>query len=330
MPVLSDCQFPGTGGRNWRLYVENSDKKLGLFAQAGRPVWSPGVPGSAGGCCHKRQRCVAAGRGPQPAAKICCYRPVVGAGLAARGVTMVDTTKMAADLVAWLQAEVQRAGAQGAVVGLSGGIDSAVVAALCRQAFPDNCLGVIMPCHSDPGDAEDARLVARHLDLPVVEVVLDDVYDQLVLLLTGKPYAAERRSLALANLKPRLRMLTLYFYANERNYLVIGTGNRSELAVGYFTKYGDGGVDLLPLANLVKTQVRELARHLRLPERIIAKAPSAGLWAGQTDEGEMGLSYAVLDHYLLTGEAPPAAKEKIEAMAACSAHKRRLPLVPPF
>ncbi|QGP90907.1 NH(3)-dependent NAD(+) synthetase [Neomoorella glycerini] len=242
----------------------------------------------------------------------------------------MDAAKMVTELVAWLQEEVHKAGARGAVVGLSGGIDSAVVAALCRRAFPENCLGLILPCHSDPADAGDARLVARHLDLPVLEVVLDGVYDQLVLLLTGKPYAAGRRSLALANLKPRLRMMTLYFHANERNYLVIGTGNRSELAVGYFTKYGDGGVDLLPLANLVKSQVRELARYLRLPERIITKAPSAGLWAGQTDEGEMGLTYEVLDHYLLTGEAPPAAKEKIESMAACSAHKRRLPLVPPF
>ncbi len=242
----------------------------------------------------------------------------------------MDAAKMVADLVAWLQEEVAKAGARGVVLGLSGGIDSAVVANLCRLAFRENCLGVIMPCHSDPADAEDARLVARHLELPAVEVVLDEVYDRLVLLLTGKPYTPGQRSLALANLKPRLRMLTLYFLANERNYLVIGTGNRSELTVGYFTKYGDGGVDLLPLANLVKSQVRELARYLRLPERIITKAPSAGLWAGQTDEGEMGLTYEVLDHYLLTGEAPPAAKEKIEAMAACSAHKRRLPLVPPF
>ncbi|MGI6286636.1 NAD(+) synthase [Neomoorella humiferrea] len=242
----------------------------------------------------------------------------------------MDAAKMVADLVAWLQEEAAKAGAKGAVLGLSGGIDSAVVANLCRLAFPDNCLGLIMPCHSDPADAEDAHLVARHLELPVVEVVLDDIYDRLVLLLTGQPFSPGKRNLALANLKPRLRMLTLYFHANERNYLVVGTGNRSELTVGYFTKYGDGGVDLLPLANLVKSQVRELARYLKLPERIIGKPPTAGLWAGQTDEGEMGITYEDLDRYILTGQAPSAVKEKIEAMAAASAHKRRLPLTPPF
>lgn len=241
----------------------------------------------------------------------------------------MDTAQMADALATWLQEEVQKAGARGAVLGLSGGIDSAVVAALCRRAFPQHCLGLILPCHSDPADAADARLVAQHLELPVMEINLDDIYDRLVLSLTGKPFTGQR-GLALANLKPRLRMLVLYFHANERNYVVVGTGNRSELTVGYFTKYGDGGVDLLPLANLVKSQVRDLARHLGLPEKIITKAPSAGLWAGQTDEGEMGLTYEVLDRYLLTGEAPPDLREKIEAMAAGSAHKRRLPLAPSF
>jgi NAD+ synthase len=105
-------------------------------------------------------------------------------------------------------------------------------------------------------------------------------------------------SLATANLKPRLRMATLYYYANKLNYLVIGTGNRSELAMGYFTKYGDGGVDLLPLGNLLKTKVRELAKELKVPQEIIDRPPSAGLWHGQTDEGEMGISYAELDNIL--------------------------------
>ncbi len=241
----------------------------------------------------------------------------------------MDLANMTADLVTWLQEEVKKAGSKGVVLGLSGGIDSAVVAALCRRAWPEHCLGLIMPCHSDPADTADAWMVARHLELPVVEISLDDIYDRLVLLLTGEPYAGQR-SLALANLKPRLRMLTLYFHANERHYLVVGTGNKSELAVGYFTKYGDGGVDLLPLGNLVKSQVRELARYLELPAKTITRAPSAGLWAGQTDEGEMGLAYEVLDRYILTGEAPPATRERIEAMAACSAHKRRMPLAPPF
>ncbi|MDK2821966.1 MAG: synthase [Clostridia bacterium] len=242
----------------------------------------------------------------------------------------MDAKKMTSDLVNWLKEQVKAAGAKGVVIGLSGGIDSAVVAALCRRAFPENCLGVIMPCHSNPKDAEDAELVAEHLSMPVVTVNLDSVYDQLVLTLTGEPYDPRKKNLAFANLKPRLRMLTLYFKANEKNYLVIGTGNRSELKVGYFTKYGDGGVDLLPLANLVKAEVWELARYLNIPEKIINKAPSAGLWSGQTDEDEMGITYEVLDNYLLTGEAPPEAKNKIEKMAASSEHKRRTPLKPPF
>ena len=135
--------------------------------------------------------------------------------------------------------------------------------------------------------------------------------------------------LATANLKPRLRMTTLYAFANELDYRVLGTGNRSELAVGYFTKYGDGGADFLPLGDLVKGEVRDLARYLGVPERIITKPPSAGLWADQTDEAEMGLTYEELDAYLLTSEASPAVKAKVDAMHAASEHKRALPRIAP-
>jgi NAD+ synthase len=134
--------------------------------------------------------------------------------------------------------------------------------------------------------------------------------------------------LACANIKPRLRMASLYAFANLHDYRVLGTGNRSELVVGYFTKYGDGGVDLLPLGSLTKTEVRQLARHLDVPRRIIAKPPSAGLWAGQSDEGEMGLTYDDLDAYLSGRETAAAAA--IEAMNVASAHKRELPLIAPL
>ncbi|MDN5348123.1 MAG: synthase [Clostridia bacterium] len=240
----------------------------------------------------------------------------------------MDAQQVVSNLVNWLREQTESAGARGAVVGLSGGVDSAVTAALCKRAFPENTLGVIMPCHSNPQDAEHARLVACKIHLPTVTVILDQVYDALLEQLTkNEPHTSK---VALANLKPRLRMLTLYYFANARNYLVVGTGNRSELAVGYFTKYGDGGVDLLPLGNLVKAQVRELAYFLEIPEEIITKAPSAGLWEGQTDEGEMGLTYAELDRYLLTGQARPEVESKIKDMAARSQHKKSLPSIPPI
>ena len=241
---------------------------------------------------------------------------------------MGDAANITTRLVSWLQEKVEEAGAQGAVVGLSGGVDSAVVAGLCARAFGERTLGLILPCHSQPQDVEDALAVARTFRIPYKVIPLEEVYDLLVWHLDPE-IQIRPGDLALANIKPRLRMIALYYYANRRNYLVVGTGNRSELAVGYFTKYGDGGVDLLPLGNLVKRQVYELAAYLGVPERILRKPPSAGLWAGQTDEGEMGLTYAELDEYLLTGKARPEVQEAVARMARASEHKRRLPLIPP-
>jgi NAD+ synthase len=137
-------------------------------------------------------------------------------------------------------------------------------------------------------------------------------------------------NLANANLKARLRMITLYYTTNQLQYIVAGSSNRSELAIGYFSKYGDGGVDIMPLGNLVKTQVRELAAYLGIPREIIAKPPSAGLWEGQTDEAEMGLSYEVLDNYILTGNVPDDLKKIIEAKKATSQHKVALPPIAPL
>jgi len=224
-----------------------------------------------------------------------------------------------------MAAQVRQAGAQGLVVGLSGGVDSAVVAVLGQRAVGDDLLGVLMPCHSLPEDGELAGLLARTFGLPTLTVDLTPVYDSL---LASLPPGS---ALARANLKPRLRMTTLYYLANERNYLVAGTGNRSELMMGYFTKYGDSGVDMLPLGGLLKTQVWELARALGVPEAIVNRAPSAGLWPGQTDEGEMGITYAVLDRTLLalergdTDEIDPATLMKVQDKIARSAHKRALP-----
>jgi len=124
-------------------------------------------------------------------------------------------------------------------------------------------------------------------------------------------------------------MTALYAFANQLDYRVLGASNRSELAVGYFTKFGDGGADLLPLGDLAKCEVRDLALALDVPERIVGKPPSAGLWADQTDEAEMGLTYEELDAYLLTGEASPAVRLKVDAMHSASKHKRDLPRIGP-
>jgi len=139
-----------------------------------------------------------------------------------------------------------------------------------------------------------------------------------------------KQQLPEANMKPRLRMATLYFLANSLNYLVAGTGNRSELTLGYFTKYGDGGVDLLPIGDLLKSDVRTAARELGVPDEIVEKAPSAGLWLGQTDEAEMGFSYEVLENHLTNGPAAvsPALAMRIERLIRQSEHKRSLPPAP--
>ena len=237
--------------------------------------------------------------------------------------------ELARHLTDWIRAEVTAGGGRGAVFGLSGGIDSAVVAALAKRAFPNHTLGVVMPCHSDPEDAADGALVAHHFDVPSATVDLGPVYDLLLAQLAGSSSELPESQLATANLKPRLRMTTLYAFANQLDYRVLGTGNRSEIAVGYFTKYGDGGADLLPLGSLVKSEVRDLAHSLGVPARIITKPPSAGLWTGQTDESEMGLTYEELDAYLLTGAASPAVKAKVDAMHASSEHKRALPRIAP-
>lgn len=230
--------------------------------------------------------------------------------------------------VKWLRECVEKAGAKGLVVGISGGVDSAVVAGLCKRAFPDDSIGLIMPANSNPADREDALLVAKTHDLKVIEVDLSEPH-QLILrgvkdALQGQGYSFEER-LTQGNLKARIRMATLYTVANALNYLVAGTDNAPESYTGYFTKYGDGGVDILPIQSLTKTEVRAWAAKLGLPESIVNRVPTAGLWPGQTDEAEMGITYDAIDRYLVGEKVPEDLVQKIEKLHRQSEHKRQLP-----
>jgi len=243
---------------------------------------------------------------------------------------MMLISDLAKQIEDWLLEQVQNKGVSGFVIGLSGGIDSAVAAALCRNVCPKTTLGIIMPCYSNPEDAEHAELLAKATNIECKTVVLDKPFIEMVKLLTGEDYAPGKKDLAIANLKPRLRMTTLYYYAAQRQSLVVGTGNLSERTVGYFTKHGDGGVDLLPIGNLVKKQVVEMAKYLEIPAPIIDKPPSAGLWEGQTDEKEMGITYEELDNYILTGQADDRVKKIVDDLAMKSMHKKQLPARPPM
>jgi len=242
----------------------------------------------------------------------------------------MDAEQLAEKLVSWIREKVLSTGCQGVVLGMSGGVDSSVLAVLCHRAFPQNMLGVLMPCYSSREDEEYARAVAGKFSIPIEVVVLDAVFDALLKVLPADRVDPNVIRLAEANVKARLRMLTLYYFANRLKYLVAGASNRSELSVGYFTKYGDGGVDIMPFGNQAKGQVIELARFLGIPQEIVDRPPSAGLWPGQTDEAELGFSYEELDRYLATGEASGQLRQKIESMISAAQHKCLLPPVPGF
>lgn len=229
-------------------------------------------------------------------------------------------------IIQWIKKQVESAKAKGIVLGLSGGIDSAVVAVLAMQALGrDKVLGLILPCHSTKQDALDARLLAKTYKIKTQTIDLSKTYDTLLSILPKADRMAE------ANIRPRLRMTVLYYFAKKLNYLVGGTGNKSEILTGYFTKHGDGATDILAIGNLTKTQVRKLAEELKIPRAVIDKAPSAGLWLNQTDEGEMGITYPELDDIICRIEKKQKqvlSKEKVikvKKMIKNSEHKRKLP-----
>lgn len=239
-------------------------------------------------------------------------------------------------MVDWLREKVKEANCKGLVVGVSGGIDSAVVCYLIKKAFPDNSIGVIMSIKSNPKDREDALKVINgcnieYIDLDLTQaqdLVLNTVMDQLKY---KNLYKEDYLRISDANLRARIRMSTVYTVANNLGYLVVGTDNAAEMYTGYFTKYGDGGVDLVPIANITKREVYEWAKFLGIHEDIINRAPSAGLWEGQTDEKEMGTTYEMIDN-VVEGKldlVPKKDQEIIERLHRISEHKRHVAPKPP-
>ncbi len=227
---------------------------------------------------------------------------------------------------------------QVAVVGMSGGIDSSLAAKLCAEALgARNVRGLSLQEEesADPTGREDAEAWAKTLGIGF------EAHDITHLVRAFQDHLGKMDRKLLGNIKARVRMILLYHRAGELNGLVVGTGNKSEICLSYYSKFGDGGVDLLPIGDLYKTQVREMAHYLGLPKRIIEKPPTAGLWKGQTDEGELGITYDDLDSILLgieleldreeiAKEANVTLREveRIRAMVAAGAHKRRTPLIP--
>ena len=228
--------------------------------------------------------------------------------------------------VQFIRGIVEQAGADGIVYGNSGGKDSALVGILCKRAC-ENTLGLIMPCGSRQNyssDKTDAELVAAQFDISARIVDLTEVKTGLVKMLDANVALS---SSALANIAPRLRMTSLYAVAASENRIVAGTGNRSEGYMGYFTKWGDGACDFNPIADLTVTEIFEFLRYLGAPSSIIDKAPSAGLFDGQTDENEMGVSYSSRDALLIGGKTNANDGALIERFHKASEHKRRLPLI---
>lgn len=221
-------------------------------------------------------------------------------------------------IVQWLRTSVEEANCKGVVYGLSGGVDSAVVAGICKLAFGDEHLAIMMPINSNVNDEYDAKLVVEKFGLNAIKVDLSKTYEEMISVMEKGD-----NSMAYANIKPRLRMTTLYYHAQLKNYLVLGTGNKSEFLVGYFTKYGDSGADLLPLVEFTKREIYEMARELGVPDKVIQKPPSAGLFENQTDEDEMGFSYDDLEKYINGIEVEEKIQNKISKMIKNSEHKRK-------
>lgn len=233
--------------------------------------------------------------------------------------------------VEWIKGILSESGAKGIIYGNSGGKDCTLVGALCALAT-DNVLGVIMPCQSAQNygsDRDDAILAGEKFGIKQIEVDLTETKKSFLSAI-GKEINENSLSenavkMAGININPRLRMSVLYALGQAKGYLVAGTGNLCEITLGYFTKWGDGACDFNPIADLTVPEVYEMLEYLGAPESIIKKAPSAGLFPGQTDEAELGVTYAEVTAYIKGGELSDEARNKIARAERVSAHKRRMP-----
>ena len=253
-------------------------------------------------------------------------------------VLRIDCKKAEDEIIEFIRRMVREVNAKGVIVGLSGGIDSSVTVTLCVKALgPRKVIGLLMP---DPevtplSDLEDARNLALNLGIKTYTIPIDSIAK---IFLDSIPLRKKDR-IAVANMKARLRMAISYFFANSFDYLVVGTGDKSEALIGYFTKYGDGGVDFLPIVHLYKTQVRQLGEYLGLPKSIVSKTPSPQLWKGQKATDEIPASYDALDLILYTLldlkmrseeiasklKIPSRIVQEVEKRYRMSMHKRAYP-----
>lgn len=242
---------------------------------------------------------------------------------------MLDDSKLRVELnnaILWIKDYVKKSGAKGVVLGLSGGKDSAVVLAMAVKALgKENVVTVSMPCHSISADYEDAKAVAEKFEVKFITVDITKAYDEFEASVNSKIKETGVEELsreATINVKPRLRMITLYSIAQSLGYLVIGTGNLCEAMVGYTTKWGDSAFDFNPLANFTVNEVFRIGYFLGVPEQILKRAPNDGL-GGQTDEEKLGVKYSQIEEMIETGDTEnKEAKEIILKKFNSSKHKR--------
>jgi len=241
-----------------------------------------------------------------------------------------------ADIIkSFIKSKINEAEVKGVVIGLSGGLDSAVTTKLCADILGKekvSCL--LLPTENTPKeDMEDAVEFAKKIGVKYKIINISEIVNGFI-----SNIPCKMRKKEIGNIHARTRMIVLYYFANKNNYLVVGSGNKTEFLMGYFTKHGDGGCDIMPLADLYKTQIRELAKHLKIPEKIINKTPRAGLWKGQTDESELGIKYDAMDKILYGMEKglknneiaksldiPVSEIKRIKNIVSSTKHKRKMP-----